>query len=105
MVLRRDAGHEEILNRRIGANELDAIEICRGFVEAQHEYALSKHDGSSVNQYAQRIIASPGKQDGLAWRNADGSWDGPVGETVARAIQQGYDRTQPSHFTAISSRC
>jgi hypothetical protein len=43
-----------------------------------------------VNQYAQRIIATPGKQDGLAWQNADGTWDGPLGESTARAIAQGY---------------
>src|SRR4029077_9191441 len=49
-------GREEILNRRIGANELNAIAICRGFVEAQHEYAEEKHDDSKVNQYAQRIL-------------------------------------------------
>ena len=83
-------GREEILNRRIGANELNAIQICRGFVEAQHEYALEKHDGSKVNQYAQRIISSPGKHDGLAWQNADGTWGGPVGEEVAKALEQGY---------------
>src|SRR5262245_28148238 len=52
------AGRNEILMRRIGANELDAIEICRGFVEAQHEYAQEKHDDSPVNQYAQKIISS-----------------------------------------------
>jgi hypothetical protein len=83
-------GREEILNRRIGANELNAIEICRGFVEAQHEYALEKHDGSKVNQYAQRVVSTPGKHDGLAWQNPDGTWGGPVGEEVARALQEGY---------------
>lgn len=92
------AGREEILLRRIGANELDAIQICRGYVEAQNEYALEKHDGAKVNQYAQRIISMPGKQDGLAWRNADGTWGGPVAEGVAKAIEQGYsNRTQPYH--------
>jgi hypothetical protein len=55
------AGREEILDRRIGGNELDAIAICRGFVDAQHEYAEQKHDDSRVNQYAQRIISTPGK--------------------------------------------
>ena len=91
-------GREEILNRRIGANELNAIEICRGFVEAQHEYAVEKHDGSKVNQYAQRIISTPGKHDGLAWQNADGTWGGPVGEEVAKALEQGYtERVQPYH--------
>src|SRR5215472_6004441 len=70
------AGRNEILMRRIGANELDAIEICRGFVEAQHDYAQKKHDDSQVNQYAQKIISTPGKHDGLAWQNADGTWGG-----------------------------
>jgi hypothetical protein len=91
-------GREEILNRRIGANELDAIAICRGFVEAQQQYAQKKHDDSKVNQYAQRIISTPGKHDGLAWQNPDGSWGGPVGETVARALDQGYSKQgQPFH--------
>jgi len=83
-------GREEILNRRVGANELNAIEICRGFVEAQHEYAQEKHDGSKVNQYAQHILSAPGKHDGLAWQNPDGTWAGPVGEEVAKALQEGY---------------
>ena len=92
------AGRNEILMRRIGANELDAIEICRGFVEAQHDYAQEKHDDSQVNQYAQKIISTPGKHDGLAWQNADGTWQGPVGENVAKALAEGYsDKTQPYH--------
>jgi len=93
-------GREEILNRRIGANELDAIAICRGFVEAQQEYALEKHDDSKVNQYAQRIISTSGKHDGLAWQNADGTWGGPVGETIAKALEQGIPKKaqpQPYH--------
>lgn len=92
------AAREEILLRRIGANELDAIQICRGYVEAQKQYALEKHDGAEVNQYAQRIISTAGKQDGLAWQNSDGSWGGPVGEGVAKALTQGYsNRSQPYH--------
>jgi len=83
-------GREEILNRRVGANELNAIEVCRGFVDAQHEYAMEKHDGSKVNQYAQRVISTPGKHDGLAWQDPDGTWSGPVGEEVAKALQEGY---------------
>ncbi len=93
-------GREEILNRRIGTDELDAIAICRGFVEAQHEYAEEKHDDAKVNQYAQRIISTPGKHDGLAWQNSDGTWEGPVGETIAKAVEQGYskkDKPQPYH--------
>jgi hypothetical protein len=92
------AGREEILLRRIGGNELDAIKICRGYVEAQHEYASKKRDGARVNQYAQRIISTPGRQDGLAWRNADGTVGGPAGEGISRAIGEGYQsKAEPYH--------
>jgi hypothetical protein len=92
------AGRQEILYRRIGSNELDAIEICRGYVDAQREYALEKHDGAEANQYAQRIISTPGKQDGLVWRNPDGSLAGPVAEGIADALAQGYtDKAKPYH--------
>jgi Protein of unknown function (DUF2950) len=92
------AGRQELLYRRIGSNELDAIEICRGYVEAQHEYALQKREGYEVNQYAQHIISTLGKQDGLAWQNQDGSWGGPIGEKIARAIEQGYSGSaEPYH--------
>ena len=83
------AGRQEILYRRIGANELDAITVCRGYVDAQKQYALEAHDG--VNQYAQRIISTPGKQDGLYWKNPDGSSGGPIGEEVAKALEEGYN--------------
>jgi hypothetical protein len=92
------AGWQELLYRRIGANELDAIAICEGYVEAQHEYAFQPHTGYDVNQYAQRIVSLPGKQDGLAWQNADGAWGGPIGEKIARAIEQGYTSgAEPYH--------
>jgi hypothetical protein len=91
------AGRQELLYRRIGANELDAIAICRGYVEAQHEYALQPHEGYEVNQYAQRIVSTPGKQDGLAWQTPDGIWGGPVGDKIAQAIEQGYSSGQPYH--------
>jgi len=92
------AGRQELLYRRIGSNELDAIDICRGYVEAQHEYALQKREGYDANQYAQRIVSTPGKQDGLAWQNPDGSWGGPIGEKIARAIEQGYSGgAEPYH--------
>ena len=90
------AGNDEILLRRIGRNELDAIEICRGYVEAQYEYAMQKRE-SGVSQYAQRIISTPGKQDGLAWQIGDGSWDGPIGENVAKAIARGYTSGNESY--------
>jgi DUF2950 family protein len=92
------AGRTEILDRRIGANELDVISICRGYVEAQKEYASEIHDDSGVNQYAQRIISTPGKHDGLSWRNPDGSEGGPIGEAVAKAIEEGYtNKSGPYH--------
>ncbi len=89
------SGRREILFRRIGANELDAIQVCRGFVEAQKEYALQIHDDSGINQYAQKIISNPGKQDGLYWQNADGSSAGPIGEAVAKALAEGYSIGKP----------
>jgi hypothetical protein len=92
------SGHDEILRRRIGANELDAITVCRGYDEAQMDYASEIHDDSGLNQYAQKIISTPGKHDGLAWQNPDGSWGGPIGESVAKAIEQGMlESGQPFH--------
>jgi Protein of unknown function (DUF2950) len=92
------AGREEILYRRIGSNELDAIEICRGYVDAQNAYALVKHDGALANQYAQRVISTPGKHDGLAWKNPDGTLGGPFAESIADALAQGYtDKAKPYH--------
>jgi DUF2950 family protein len=92
------AGRQELLYRRIGANELDAIQICHGYVEAQEEYAQQPREGYAVAQYAQRVLSTPGKQDGLAWRNPDGTVGGPIGENIAQAIAQGYtSREQPYH--------
>ncbi len=89
------AGRQQILFRRVGENEMDAIAVMRGFVVAQNEYASQRHDG--INQYAQRIISTPGTQDGLAWKTADGTWGGPVGETIAKAIEEGYGPGQPPY--------
>jgi hypothetical protein len=75
-------GRIEILAHRIGENELNAVEVCRGFVEAQFEYAAKTHDGSSVLQYAQKIVSTPGKQDGLY---SDGDPESLVPKTFAMA--------------------
>ena len=91
------AGLQEILYRRIGGNELDAIQICNGYVEAQNEYTVMKHGDKGVAEYAQRIISTPGKQDGLAWQNPDGTWGGPIGERIAQIIEQGYAKGNPYH--------
>jgi hypothetical protein len=93
-----DAGRKEILYRRIGYNELDGIEVCHTYVQAQKEYAFQKREGYAVPQYAQRIVSTPGKQDGLAWQDSNGKWEGPLGENVARAIEQGYtSSSEPYH--------
>jgi hypothetical protein len=84
------AGERELLYRRVGANELDAIQICHGFVEAQDDYAFRSRKLYSVNEYAQRVVSTPGKQDGLTWQTADGKWEGPIGEQIAKSIAQGY---------------
>ena len=91
-------GRSEIVKRRIGSNELDAIAICRGFVEAQEEYATVIHDDSGLNQYAQRIISTPGKHDGLYWENPDGTAGGPMSVAVAKAIQEGYPTDQQNAY-------
>jgi hypothetical protein len=93
-----EAGREEILARRIGANELDAIQICRGYVEAQKDYAAEVRDDSGVNQYAQKIISSPGKKDGLYWTNSDGKPGGPISEPIAKAIEEGYSPSARSGY-------
>jgi hypothetical protein len=92
------AGHDEILFRRIGTNELNAIEILRGFVEAQLEYASTIHDNSGIHQYAQKLISTPGKQDGLYWENADGTPGGPIAKGVAKAIADGYSLNPGSAY-------
>lgn len=92
------AGRQEILYRRIGANELDALETCHNYVEAQVAYAMELHDGSKVRQYAQKILSTPGKQDGLYWKNPDGSPGGPVSEGAAKAIAEGYSLDKSSAY-------
>jgi hypothetical protein len=92
------AGRREILYRRIGSNELDAIQICRGYVAAQEEYASQIHDNSGLNQYAQQIMSTSGKHDGLYWKNPDGSSGGPISEAVARALSEGYSADKRSAY-------
>ena len=82
------AGRLEILYRRIGRNELDAIQASLAFVDAQNEYAEKDRAGEGVGVYAQRIVSTPGKKDGLFWRD-DGD-PSPLGELAARASSEGY---------------
>lgn len=84
------AGREEILFRRIGRNELDVIQSCLAYVDAQDEYADVDRTGAGKGIYAQRIVSSPGKKDGLYWPDATGKDASPLGEFVAMATAQGY---------------
>ena len=89
-------GRREILARRIGGNELNAITLLRGYVEAQKEYAAHEHDGSGIHQYAQKFLSTKGKHDGLSWWDENGKPAGPIGDVVARALAEGYTtRTEP----------
>jgi hypothetical protein len=91
-------GKEEILTRRIGSNEIDAIEVCRGFVEAQSDYAAQNRTANNLPVYAQKIISTPGEHDGLYWKGNGENDDSPIGEIVARAIAQGYtNKHDPYH--------
>lgn len=85
------AGKEEILQRRIGRNELSAIQACLAYVDAQEEYADKDRTGTGVGVYAQRFVSRPGKKDGLYWpAAAAGGDESPMGELVARATAEGY---------------
>ena len=93
-----EQGKQEILARRVGSNELDAIEVCRGYVEAQNDYAEEDRTGSGVLHYAKKIISSPGQHDGLYWASTGGDDESPIGALVARAFAEGYTkRHDPYH--------
>lgn len=86
-----EAGREEILNRRIGRNELLAIKVCRAYVEAQREYyTMQEPDGDQIPKYAQHMISSPGRRDGLYWPTVAGEKESPLGPLVAKAKEEGY---------------
>lgn len=85
-----EEGRREILYRRIGRNELDTIQTCLAFVDAQDEYAAKDRTGAGAGVYAQRFISTPGKKDGLYWPTAQGEEESPLGELFAEATRQGY---------------
>jgi hypothetical protein len=84
------AGRDEILYRRIGRNELEAVQASLAYVDAQREYAEKDRTGAGINTYAQRIVSQPGKKDGLYWPAEQGEDPSPLGELVAEATSQGY---------------
>jgi hypothetical protein len=87
-----EAGKEEVLNRRIGVNELGAIQVCRAYVQAQREYASVDRNGDEVLEYAQHLRSSPGTHDGLYWSTRTGDELSPLGPLVAQARGEGYRR-------------
>ena len=89
-----EAGKEEILNRRIGENELTAVLVCRAYVKAQREYALKDWENTGVLAYAQKLRSDPGRKNGLFWRTKPGEEISPFGELVAQAWKEGYKRSK-----------
>jgi hypothetical protein len=86
-----NVGRDELLNRRIGRNELGTLQAMRAYVDAQREYASSDHDGDEILEFAQRLVSSPGKQDGLYWPPDDDGQLSPLGPLVAFAQEEGYE--------------
>ncbi len=84
------AGKEEILNRRIGRNELNAVQVCLAYVDAQREYVLKDRDGDKLMEYAQRFMSEKGKKNGLYWETKEGEEQSPLGPLVANAAKEGY---------------
>jgi hypothetical protein len=95
-----DAGVKEILYRRVGTNENDAIDTLHSLVQAQHDYAFSAHDGNNPGLYAIKFISDPGKQNGLYWKTADNEDASPIGSLLADATSEGYTvkQGQPTPF-------
>jgi hypothetical protein len=91
------AGKEEVLNRRIGRNELAIIEACDAVTEAQAEYYAHPHDGEKANLFAAKFISDPGKQNGLYWKAAEGQPPSPLGPMAAFATAEGYTQKQEGH--------
>jgi hypothetical protein len=89
-------GKEEIINRRIGANELGAIQTCLAIVDAQREYAAMARDGNSLLEYAQKLNSTEGKKDGLYWEATPGEKPSPLGPLVAKARSEGYAKGEKS---------
>jgi hypothetical protein len=92
-----NAGKAEVLARRIGRNELEAIQICHLFVDAEHEYASQDRNGSDVIQYAQRILSTPGSNDGLYWKAANDQSPSPLDELIQKAKLEGYSPQPGQH--------
>lgn len=91
------AGKEEILNRRVGRNELATIDVCEAAARAQAEYYSKLHDGATRKQYAVKFISDPGKQNGLYWQSSPDQSESPLGPLVAFATAEGYSAKPDAH--------
>ncbi len=87
-----EAGADELIYRRVGANELGAIGVCEGFVDAQVDYASEGRDGDPAGVYALKLISDEGMHNGLYWPTAEGESPSPAGPFVASAAEEGYRR-------------
>ena len=88
-------GREEVLNRRIGQNELDAAQVSLAYVDAQREYARKDRDGDKLVEYAQKFRSDPGKKNGLYWEAKAGEESSPLGPFAAGAVKEGYGQNKP----------
>jgi len=88
-------GKEEILNRRIGRNELNTVQVCLAYVDAQREYARKDRDSDKVLEYAQKFRSTKGKKDGLYWEAGEGEEQSPLGDLFAKAVKEGYTQRKP----------
>jgi Protein of unknown function (DUF2950) len=91
------AGKDEVLNRRIGRNELATIATCEAIADAQADYFAQTHKGATAKQYAAKFISDPDKQNGLYWKAADGQPSSPLGPLVASAASEGYNVKPGGH--------
>jgi len=89
------AGKEEILNRRIGRNELNAIQVCLAYVDAQREYILKDRDKDKLPEYAQKFVSDKGQKNGLYWEAQEGEEQSPLGPLAAKAAKEGYVEKKP----------
>ena len=87
-------GEKEILARRIGANELAAIQVCLAIVDAEHEYAAQDRAGDGVPHYAARFVSTPGNHDGLYWETQTDEPPSPLGPLLAAAASEGYTNSE-----------
>lgn len=91
------AGRNEVLDRRIGRNELAIIDVCQAAAGAQAQYFSQLHDGSTTKQYAQKFLSDPGRQNGLYWASPEGQPHSPLGPLVAFATSEGYNAKPNAH--------